>query len=269
VKFKWWHTALAFPVLAYLGIAAFVGINQRHLIYHPPKRTAEQLIAVQQRYHLRPWTNSAGIRIGWWRPANGAATAGTWLITHGNAGSAGGRDYIIDPIQRGVAADVYVLEYPGYADRPGEPSQDSLLAAAREAFLTLPDRGPVTVVGESLGTGPACFLAGEFPDRVRGLILLVPYRELAEAAASHYPWLPVRLLLRDRFPAYEWLAKFKGPVAFGVAARDEVIPPDSGRGLYEGYAGRKRLWEFPGEDHWRGSNRPAEFYDEVWRWIGG
>lgn len=251
----------------YSGLAAFIGLNQRRLIYHPPKLTSHEAYAVAGKHQLLPWTNSAGLRIGWRRPTGRASSAGVWLVTHGNAGSAAGRDYIVDPIQQGVGADVYVLEYPGFADRPGEPSQDSLLNAAREAFQLLPTNRPVVVVGESLGTGPACFLAREFPDRIRGLVLLVPYRELADAAASHYPWLPVRILLRDRFPAHEWLAGYKGPVAIGVAALDEVIPPESGRQLYTGYTGRKRLWEFAGEGHWRGSNRPAQFYSEAWSWI--
>ncbi len=267
MKAKRLYALLAIPVLAYVGLAAFIGINQRQLIYHPPKLSATEARAGAEKHALLPWTNSAGVRIGWRRPSRNASNAGVWLVTHGNSGAAAGRDYILDPIQAGTGAEVYVLEYPGFADRPGKPSQDSLLEAAREAFLALPENRPVTIVGESLGTGPACFLAGEFSDRVRAVVLLVPYRQLADAAASHYPWLPVRFLLRDRFPADEWLARYKGPVAFGVASSDEVIPPESGKQLYDGYAGRKRLWEFAGENHWRGSNRPARFYSEVWNWI--
>lgn len=186
---------------------------------------------------------------------------------HGNAGSAAGRDYLIDPIQEGVGADVFVLEYPGYADRPGKPTEASLVAAGLEALSRIPDGAPVVLVGESLGSGVASAVAGAAPDRVRAVLLLVPFRELAEAAASHYPWLPVRLLLRDRFASHEHLARHPGPVGFVVAGRDRVVPPESGRALHGGFPGRKRLWEFPGEGHWEGSNRDPAFYSgfDTWR----
>jgi pimeloyl-ACP methyl ester carboxylesterase len=255
------------PLLAYLGIAGLVAVYQRRLIYHPPRLTAEELRPYQERQGLLPWTNAAGLRIGWRRPCGRAATAGTWLLLHGNAGSAGGLDYIIDPLQEGVPADVHVLEYPGYADRPGRPTQAALLDAASEAFETLAAAGPVTLVGESLGTGPACYLAGRYAGRVRGVLLLVPFRELAEAAASHYPWLPVRLLLRDRFPSHEWLRGYAGPLAAAVAGSDEVVPAESGRRLVADFAGRKRMWDFPGENHWQGSHRPPAFYAEAWAWL--
>jgi uncharacterized protein len=256
------------PFAAYLGLAALVAGCQRKLIYHPPRLTAEQLRPYQERHRLQPWTNTAGLRIGWRRPTRTAEPkAGAWLVLHGNAGSAAGREYIFDPIQEAVDAEVFVLEYPGYADRPGKPSQESLVAASLEGLDLIPGREKVTVVGESLGTGVASALAGSRPDRIRGVLLLVPFRELAEAAASHYPWLPVRLLLRDRFPSSEWLTGYHGPLAVVVAGADEVIPPESGRRLFRSYPGPKRLWEFPGENHWEGSNRDAAFYREFWNWM--
>jgi pimeloyl-ACP methyl ester carboxylesterase len=56
-------------------------------------------------------------------------------------------------------------------------------------------------------------------------------------------------------------------LAVVVAGADEVIPPESGRRLFRSYPGPKRLWEFPGENHWEGSNRDAAFYREFWNWM--
>jgi uncharacterized protein len=249
----------------YLAMVVMVGAGQRRMIYHPPRLTTAELQPFADRNRLLPWTNSAGMRIGWWRPSIGRPLAGTVLVTHGNAGSAAGREYLFDPLQQRVNADVFVLEYPGFADRAGEPTQESLLAAAREGLIALTNRGTVTIIGESLGSGVAAYLAGAFPDRVQGLILLVPYRELADAASEHFPWLPVRLLLRDRFPAHEWLRNFRGPLAVVVSGSDEIIPPASGRALFEGYAGPKRLWDLPGKSHWEGSNHEPEAWEEFWR----
>lgn len=258
---------LGIPGLLYLAVAGLVAGCQRKLIYHPPHLTAEQLRPYQDRHRLLPWTNAAGARIGWWRPApSHGPKSEPWLVFHGNAGSAAGRDYIIDPIQAGVGADVYVLEYPGYADRPGNPTEASLVAAGLESLDHISGRSPVVLVGESLGSGVASAVAGAAPDRIRAVLLLVPFRELAEAAASHYPWLPVRWLLRDRFPSHEHLARYPGPVGFVVAEADEVVPADSGRRLHAGFHGPKRLWVLPGESHWQGSNRNPSFYSEFDAW---
>jgi uncharacterized protein len=77
------------------------------------------------------------------------------------------------------------------------------------------------------------------------------------------PLLPVRLLLRDRFPAQQYLRNYHGPVAIAVAGRDTVVPERFGRRLYEGYSGPKKLWEFPEGDHGAVMRQPPEFWKEV------
>ncbi len=152
-------------VLAYLGLVVVVALLQRHLIYQPDVSTTEALQVLASGQQLQPWTNAAGTRIGWFRPSPHGGTAGSVLILHGNAGSAVDRDYLADPLQQALPLDVYILEYPGYGDRTGSPSQASLLAAADEAGDLLIRRGPLYLVGESLGTGPTAHLAGRLGQR--------------------------------------------------------------------------------------------------------
>jgi uncharacterized protein len=144
---------------------------------------------------------------------------------------------------------VFILEYPGYEDRPGTPTQEHIFRAADEALLLLSTNLPVYLVGESLGTGVASYLAGKYPDRVRGVVLLAPFNHISAPAQYQYPWLPVRLLLLDHYPSDEYLTRYHGPVGVLVGTADHVVPERFGRQLYEGYNGPKKLWTFPGADH--------------------
>lgn len=256
---------LALAAMAYVGLAGVLFVAQRSMIYQPAHRTAAELTTLAAERQFRPWTNTTGLRIGWWRPAAAPSSVGTVLITHGNAGTAVGREYLADPLQAVAPWDVFIFEYPGYADRSGEPTETSLLAAATEGLELLTNRpGPLFLVGESLGSGVAAYLAGRFGSRVNAVCLLVPFNNLAAASSAHYPWLPVRLLLRDRFPSDEHLANYHGRLAVIVGGADTVVPAELGRTLFRGFhGGPKRLWEFAGQEHWDAINQP----ETVWREI--
>ena len=262
-----WFRLLLIPVLAYCLLVLIVALLQRSIMYHPPHLTAEELRPIAERNRLQPWTNEFGLRIGWYRPAPRGSRDTTVLIVHGNSGSAAGREYIFDPLQEGMNAEVFVLEYPGFADRPGSPSQESLLSAASEAFRLITNRGQVVLVGESLGTGLACFLASQTPKQIAGVILLVPYDNTINAAQSRFPWIPARLLLRDRFMSDEWLPQYNGPVVFAVAEKDEVLPAALGQRLHDLYPGPKQLVICPGVGHFEGAARPKDFWRDAWAFI--
>ncbi len=253
--------------MAYFAAVVLVGCVQRRLLYFPADPSAGELRAQVDANHLKPWTNAAGLRIGWRRDGSGPAPRPPVLVVHGNGGCAADRAYIIDPLQNGFPCDVHVLEYPGFAGRPGSPSQESLLAAADEAAGLLAARGPVFVVGESLGTGVACHLAATRPKDVAGVVLLAPYNHLGAVAGYHYPWLPVRLLLLDKFPSDEWLPRYDGPVAVVLGLADGVVPARFGRALHDGYPGPKRLWELPGAGHGGAAVRPPEWWSEAFGFL--
>jgi pimeloyl-ACP methyl ester carboxylesterase len=253
--------------VAYVLVCLLIAWQQRALIYFPPRLSTAALQPYADQNRLLPWTNAAGVRIAWWRPAPPAtASRGVVLITHGNAGSAAGREYLFDPLQQGAALEVVVLEYPGYADRPGTPSQASLLAAAEELLAGVTNRfpgQPVYLVGESLGSGVASYLAGAHPTTIRGLLALVPYNNFTAVGAAHYPWLPIRWILQDTFPSEEWLRNYPGRLGVVVGERDGTVPARLGRALHEGFAGTKRLWSYP-VDHFEAcEHEPAWWRDAI------
>ena len=252
----------------YVAVAVVVMLRQRTMYYHPAHISTAGLTVFAQERSMLPWTNAAGLRVGWQRKSHSLPAQGAVLILHGNGGTAIGREYISDPLQAALPLDLFILEYPGYADRPGEPTQESFLAAADEAFQQLTNRAPLYLVTESIGTGPGAWLAGKYPQCVAGLCDLVPYNNLTAVAHRRMPWLPVGLLLWDHFPADEWLKNYHGPMAVCVGGEDQTIAPELGRALYDGYAGPKKYWLLPGQDHVEATKRPVEWWREVgefWR----
>ena len=76
-----------------------------------------------------------------------------------------------------------------------------------------------------------------------GLILAAPFDSLAAVGAHHYPYLPVRLLLKHRFDSLALAPKLKVPLLCIVATHDAVIPAEHAKRLFDAWAGPKRLVE--------------------------
>jgi pimeloyl-ACP methyl ester carboxylesterase len=238
------------------------------MIYFPPVLTATASEDLGRARNMERWVAPDGTPLGWKRASPVQPATGRLLITYGNGGCALYCDHYANVIQQAAALDVFIVDYPGYADRPGKPTEKSLEASADEAFRVLEDQGPVYVVGESLGTGVAAYLAGKHPDKVAGVVLLAPYNRLVDVAQYHMPILPVGLMLCDRFPSQDYLRAYHGPVAMLVGGRDRVVPEKFGRRLYAAYAGPKRLWEFPEGNHGTVMVQPPELWKQVvefWR----
>ena len=185
------------------------------------------------------------------------------MITYGNGSTAVGCEHYVNDMQNVAAFDVFILEYPGYADRSGMPSQKDIFRAADESFQMLSTNKPVYLVGESLGTGVAAYLAGTYTNKVAGVVLISPFNCMTDVAQNHFPLLPVRLLLVDRFPSEKYLRHYQGKVGITVDGKDTVVPEKFGLRLYHDYDGPKKLWEFPDGGHIQIKEQPSEFWNEV------
>ena len=212
-RFKLMLRIVEILVILYVLLVVIIYFAQRSLLYFPshgPRSTA-----------LAPWSDGA-TTIGYCREVEHPRTV--WLLMHGNAGQAAHRDYVL-PRMSGEDS-LYVLEYPGYGDRPGRPSMASINKAASAAYRLLRSRypgTPVCALAESIGSGPACALAREPmpPDKI---VLLVPFDSLVSVAAEHFPFLPVRFMLRDRWDNVASLKGYQGVVQIFGAQEDTIIP---------------------------------------------
>jgi hypothetical protein len=120
------------------------------------------------------------------------------------------------------ARAVYLVNYRGYGGSTGRPSEAALTADAEAVYDSLRARhDPISVVGRSLGSGVAVALAARRP--LERLILITPFDSIAAVAADHFPWLPVRTLLRDRYDSLQRIGDVHSPTLVVVAEHDEVV----------------------------------------------
>ncbi len=121
---------------------------------------------------------------------------------------------------------IYLLHYPGYGGNAGHPTEKSILAAAFALFDTVhAQHANVILIGRSLGTGVAIHVASQRP--VTRLVLVTPYDSLVDVAEAHYPFLPNRLLMVDKYDSWKYAPQVTAPVKIIAAGDDEVIPRTS------------------------------------------
>lgn len=209
----------------WLAVTLLAAVFQRSLIYLPD--TADP--TPPQDVEVVGFTTADGLELTAWllAPEGGAAAAvSTILLAPGNAGNRAGRV----PTARGLVARghaVLLLDYRGYGGNPGSPSQEGLVADARAARDHLDARAEidadrVVYLGESIGTAVVAALAAERPPAA--LVLRSPFPELADVGRSAYPFLPIRTLLRDRYPTLEFLAEVQVPILVVVGSEDRIVP---------------------------------------------
>ena len=224
---------------------------QRQLIYFPSKAPLDRLEVLASNISLEAWRDEDGEAIGW-RPSEHLPTRKRIVVFHGNAGYALDRQDFVTGLQAlRDGWEVFLFEYPGYGARKGKPSESAIKTAATQALKSLlkADSRPLFLLGESLGSGVASYLAANFPDEVAGLLLITPFSSLTDVAAHHYPFLPVRMLLSERYNSMESLSHYRGPVAFLLAGRDEVVSTELGQQLYNSYKGPRWLHIEPQAGH--------------------
>ncbi|MCD9153523.1 alpha/beta hydrolase [Aeromicrobium duanguangcaii] len=207
------------------GVAVLWAL-QRQLIYFPdtaPVPAAADAVTGGRDVTLR---TEDGLELdAWFVPPSGQDTAMAVLFAPGNGGNRSGRAELAEELsRRGLA--VLLMDYRGYGGNPGTPGEEGLAADADAAVEALRDLGypPERTIffGESLGTGVVAAL--QTRTTPAGVVLRSPFTELSDVGAHHYPWLPVRWLLRDRFPVVEHLAVSEVPVTVIHGDRDSVVP---------------------------------------------
>jgi fermentation-respiration switch protein FrsA (DUF1100 family) len=240
-------------LVALLAILLFMlWFTQRRLIYFPSSGMPSPADVGLARAESVTLQTDDGLRLGaWFVPPGAQATGDTMIVFNGNAGNRAHRSDIAARVaELGVA--VLLFDYRGYGGNPGTPSEDGLARDARAAVAYLEGRAGVdprriVFLGESLGAGVAVGLAVE--RRPRALILRSPFTSLADTAAYHYPFLPVRWLLQDRYPSRDRIAKASVPLLVITAARDSIVPSEQSRQLFDAAPEPKRLVVVDGVDH--------------------
>ena len=193
------------------------------------------------------WLTAAdGVRVhAWWVPAPQARTA--LLLLHGNAGNISHR---LDKMALLAECDasVLLLDYRGYGESEGTPSEAGTYLDAAAAYEWLRARGvpaqQITVYGESLGGPVAVDLAATHD--IGHLILESAPSSIAGVARHHYPWLPVEWFLSVRYDALSRLPNVHAPLLILHSPTDEIVPFAMAEELYAAAPGDKRLVRLAG-----------------------
>jgi pimeloyl-ACP methyl ester carboxylesterase len=258
---------LGIAVFIYLAVVVFYALMQRSFIYFPQTQGLDTAQASVERMGGSAWRDGDGNWLGWRDTSPDAARR--VMVMHGNAGQALDRRYWTE-LFRGLHDsgpwEVSVLEYPGYGPRAGKPSEQTLRDAALQAMdlLQAERPGPVLLLGESLGSGVAAHLAAARPDTVAGIVLVTPFASLGDVAQHHMPFLPVSLLLRDRFDSLTLLAAFEGPMVIVTGTDDTIVPERFALPLKAAHRGPLLHWSQPGAGH---NNIDVNPRAEGWREI--
>ena len=198
-----------------LVLAGFY-FGQRRLVYFPDMTRADA--AVPASFVLeRP----GGIRLRGWADRPGQPRA--LIYFGGNAETLQPARVLLADCCAGWTA--YAVPYRGYGGSDGQPASDAILADALALYDEVAKRHPgqpVAVVGRSLGSGVAAWVASRRP--VAKLVLVTPFDSLGKVAKVHYPWLPAGLLLRERYDSADWLRGRREPTLVLRASDDRAVP---------------------------------------------
>jgi uncharacterized protein len=239
-------TALLLVVGGYTLICVLLYFGQESSIFFPQPNDPQ----LRQRFSAERFeiTTSGATLEGWWIENPQATTTAVVLYFGGNA------EDVLHTASEASNIDaraVVVANYRGYGGSTGEPGQQALYDDGLAIYDYAIKRGVapehIVVMGRSLGSGVASMLAGARP--VRAAILITPFDSLESVAAGHYPFLPVRLLLRHPFPSTDWAKRTQAPALIVAAEHDSVVPAAHARKLLDAWAGEKQFHVLPQTGH--------------------
>ena len=244
---KYFYLAVSSVVLAYFIIILFVYFYQRNLLYHPSENNylndkitfnyEEIFIETDKNINLKSWFIKKDLN-----------RFKTILIFHGNAGNLFNRVYKLNELNK-LDVNILLISWRGFSGNKGKPTEKNLYHDAEEAVKWLNNRGAISkniiLYGESLGTGVATELGTS--NAFGGIILESPFTSIANAAKIYYPYLPVNIILKDRYDSIGKIKNITTPILIMHGKKDNIVPQKMGLELYE-KANQPKFSYFPEND---------------------
>jgi uncharacterized protein len=251
---------VATAAIGYVALAALLYFTQESSIFFPRPNDAA-LRGQSEKSRVQIPTARGGSLEGWWVENPAASNEFVILYFGGNAEDV---LYTAATLAKLGARRMLVVNYPGYGASTGRPGQEALYDYGVAVYDHAIDKGVqpnnVIVMGRSLGSGVASMLAGSRP--VRAAVLVTPFDSLVAVASLHYPYFPIRLLLRHPFRSDEWARKSRVPALMLAAARDDIIPPTHAQRLAEAWAGNAQVHILSEAGH-NDIEESAEYYRRI------
>lgn len=264
-KIRWLTILVSVPILIYVSILVRFFINQDKLLFQNQRVVQQPNIEKLDIQDIRIKTSDGEIIQAWYEPAR--PNRPTVLFFHGNATLLEMSKWrYLRMHKQGVG--YLAIAYRGYGESSGTPSEAGILTDGIAAYewLVAQRIRPENIIihGHSLGTGVATHVASLKP--ARALLLEAPFLSAPEVAKAHYPYLPIDLMMRNRFENKRRIHKVKMPLLIAHGTGDVVIPFSQGRSLFAMANSPKKFVEMKNSDH--NTLTRDGVYDHYWRFIG-
>ena len=195
-------------------MAMFLGgcdMQNRFLYFPEPQWPAAQALEYEK---MKLWQEKDKDYQGLISARETPAPNGTIVLFHGNGGTALDRGFYFAPFEK-MGFRVILAEYPKYGGRLGKVGEKPFVTAGLETVRLAHEQygEPLYLVGESLGCGVAAAVAKQTSKPIAGIILITPWDSLASVARSLFPFLPVKLVLTDKYDSIKNLESFKNKIS--------------------------------------------------------
>lgn len=227
------HYIIIAVITIYAGMNIYLYVFQRNILYLPVKELVNpENYGMYDTQKIRLNTADNVEITAWHTPSNNNEPVVLYL--HGNAGNLGDRtEKFRSFIKAGMG--LFAVSWRGYGDSDGSPTEEGLYQDARAAIRFLLKNGHkesnIVIYGESLGTGVAVQMSLEY--KFLATVLEAPYTSISNRAAELYPYIPVKLLLKDHYKSKEKIPNINSPVLIFHGYLDTVMPIAHGRKMLE------------------------------------
>jgi uncharacterized protein len=234
-------------LILFAGITLLLYFFQERMIFFPQPTTPGNL----DRFASREVTIHHGeVNLKGWFFKNEIGPDQPLIVYYG--GNAEDVSLNFTSLDRFATRSFLFMNYRGYGGSEGRPSEQALCQDALFVLDTVMktegiDPGHVVLMGRSLGSGVAVQVAAR--RKVGGVILVTPFDSLTHVARAHYPFFPVRHLLRHRFDSASLAADIKARALFVTAANDQVVPVRFANNLKQAWGGPVTAVTVAGTDH--------------------
>jgi len=254
---KYLYLSLLSLLAVYLLVLLFIYFTQRNLLYHPGDNNylddkvqfnyKEILIEVDQDIKLKSWLIEKDLK-----------KYKTLVFFHGNAGNLFNRVHKLNELHK-LDINILIISWRGFSGNSGNPTEKNLYQDAQKSIEWLNSKGieskKIILYGESLGTGVAVELAQK--NIFNSIILESPFTSMAKTAKIYYPYLPVNLLLKDKYDSINKIYKITKPILIMHGMKDDIVPYLMGVELFN-KANEPKYSFFPKDD-----NHMMDFNDEL------
>ena len=220
-------------LVIYSSVLIILYIFQRSLMYHPDENNyfGDKLEVKIEKVKI---TTSDNIDLLGWFHKKDLKNLKTIVYFHGNAGKLENRIYKLNYFKE-MDVNFLIIAWRGFSGNNGKPSEKGLYEDGKSAIRWLKNLGlldeDIIIYGESLGTGIATELAQN--NNYAGLILETPFTSMIEAAKNFYPYIPVGLLLKDKYKNDKKILNINIPLLVMHGEADQIVPFWMGKKIYE------------------------------------